>query len=199
VIIRIYVILASLLLSSCACRAQKEPLRGSFSPTDCEPPLCVQLNLDFKKQETPLWCWAAAGEMVMDPKVNVDQCDEANKVLQLQVCCNGSPADACIQGGFPPFADYNFTSMRTYDQALSWETIKAEIDAGRPVVFSWHWNQDGGHMMVIIGYREGENDHARKLRIFNPEKDATVRLYSYAFYVEGTDHTHWDDFYDIQH
>lgn len=132
----------------------------------------------------------------------VKQCDQVCKRFNTPECCDCTPAD-CDRTGWPEFEKYGFRCKTTYDAALKDYQIKTEIDNGRPVAFSWHLlNQQGqddgqGHMMVIIGYSEA--DGVLYLRVNNPlpvNKGGVIRM-TYNKYVEGTDHTHWDDYYDI--
>ncbi len=155
--------------------------------------------IPLRAQETSMWCWAASGEMAMDfLGTNVSQCDEANKRFGLTNCCNSSVPSACVNGGWPEFAKYDFTFKRTSDSALSWGSLKKQIYCRRkPVPYSWHWNSGGGHMMVVTGYIEvGGTKYVTVNDPWAPNV-GNQYLLTYDAFVSGPSYTHWDDFYDI--
>jgi hypothetical protein len=167
----------------------------------CPPPACADVALGFQQQKTDAWCWAASGAMIMDPMLHVEQCGEANKVFGRHDCCKKQTPAKCIDGGFPPFGDYLFTFGRTHDTALPFDVIKQEITGGFPIAFSWHWldDIDSGHMMVAVGYMDGDTDDTRKVHILDPESSSGDPTYiTYNSYKKGGDHSHWDDFYHVE-
>ncbi len=153
----------------------------------------------LRAQETGMWCWAASAQMCMQfLGKNVDQCVQANNEFGRTDCCNSTVPSACINGGWPEFAKYNFSFNRTSDKALSWDDLKKQIYCfKKPVAFSWHWTGGGGHMMVVTGYAVINNE--KYLFINDPWAPNEGAQYSitYTNYVSGSDHTHWDDFYNI--
>lgn len=153
----------------------------------------------LRAQETSMWCWAASGEMCMDfLGTNVQQCDEANKRFGRSDCCNSPVPNACVNGGWPEFDKYNFTFARTSDTPLTWNELKKQIYCSkRPVAFSWHWTGGGGHMMVAYGY--AEIGGVQWVAIHDPwaPNVGNSRYIQYSEYVSASDHTHWDDFYNI--
>ena len=63
-IVSLFCLAAALLCNGCTCTPE---------------PLASQA-VSLRGQETPVWCWAASGEMCMDfLGTDVSQCDEANK------------------------------------------------------------------------------------------------------------------------
>jgi Papain-like cysteine protease AvrRpt2 len=63
----------------------------------CRPEDIGTQIVPLRGQETPVWCWAASGEMVMDfLGTDVSQCDEANKRFGRNDCCN-SPRTQCLR------------------------------------------------------------------------------------------------------
>lgn len=173
----------------------------SIANSQCPQPTCADVALGFRQQQTDLWCWAASGEMIMDPMLDVDQCDEAKKFLGRRDCCKRPTPYKCVSGGFPPFRAFGFKFEKTSDAALPWSTLMREILAGFPIAFSWHWRDDidSGHMMVIIGYEDGDTDETRLLHVLEPMFETPdPGLMTYSFYQQGTDHTHWNDFYHVR-
>ncbi len=165
----------------------------------CDPPPTMTLPVSLLPQETSMWCWAASGEMCMEFfGANITQCDQANQRFGRTDCC-GTPVPAgCVVGGWPEFNKYGFTASNTSDAALSWKQITKQIFCKKkPFAFTWHWTGDGGHMMVARGYRtvDGVNWIERNNPL--PVSVGTTDFITYDNYVSGSDHTHWDDYYDI--
>jgi hypothetical protein len=176
----------------------------------CSPGLIGNLPVTLHPQETSMWCWAGSGEMVMDYLGNdVAQCTQANNRFGRNDCpcnqCGASPVPSppCVNGGWPEFDKYGFTFERTSDAALSWDHLRADLSQQSkcrrtPVAFSWHWNGNGGHMMVVTGYvtLEGTN----YVSILDPWAPCVgdASIIPYTEYVSGGGYTHWDDFHHIR-
>lgn len=153
----------------------------------------------LRPQETGMWCWAASGEMCMEfLGASVTQCDEANKRFGRNDCCNSPVPNACVNGGWPEFDKYGFTATLTSNTALSWEDLKKQIYcAKKPFAFSWHWTGGGGHMMVVTGYAVINNVNYVSINDPWAPNVGNQRFITYAEYVSGSDHTHWNDYYNI--
>ncbi len=165
----------------------------------CTPEQITTQPVTLRPQETSMWCWAASGEMCMDfLGTNVTQCDQANKQWGRTDCCNNPVPAACIDGGWPEFDKYNFTFTRTSNAALTWDQVKEEIYCRKkPFAFSWHWNDGGGHMMVVRGYVTLEGTNYVYVNDPWAPNEGEQRIDTYASYVSGSTYTHWDDFYGI--
>jgi hypothetical protein len=153
----------------------------------------------LRPQETSMWCWAASGEMCMEfLGASVDQCDEANKRFGRSDCCNNPVPAGCVNGGWPEFDKYGFTASMTTNAPLSWEDLKKQIYCQKkPIAFSWHWNGGGGHMMVITGYAVINNVNWVFVNNPWPPASGVQETITYDEYVSGSDHTHWNDYYNI--
>ena len=153
----------------------------------------------LRPQKTGMWCWAASGEMCMEfLGTNVDQCDEANKRFGRSDCCNNPVPTGCVNGGWPEFDKYGFTSAITSNAALSWEDLKKQIYCQKkPFAFSWHWTGGGGHMMVVVGYAVLNNVNYVSINDPWAPNVGNQRFITYDEYVSGSDHTHWNDYYNI--
>lgn len=174
----------------------------------CTPPISESLPVTTHPQETSMWCWAASGEMVMDYLGHgVDQCTQANNRFGRTDCCNTPTPGACVQGGWPEFAKYNFSSVHTTDAALSWTDLKRQISRSRyckkrPFAFTWYWPGGGGHMMVAKGYYTLRLA-AVTLNLVEmidplPVGVGDTRWITYDYYVASPGHhTHWDDYYNV--
>jgi hypothetical protein len=132
---------------------------------------------------------------------NVEQCDQANARFGLNNCCNAPTPGPCVQGGWPEFYKWGFSSQHTNSAALTPAQLKTEIDAKRPVAFSWAWTGGGGHMMVATGYSILGKPGTLYVSINDPwpPNVGDQRTITYALYVKGPDHVHWDDYFDVKH
>jgi hypothetical protein len=157
----------------------------------------------------------------LDTTNDVRQCTQANNEFSRTDCCQGGGSacgilfpyalyhKACIEGGWPEFNKYGFTSSDTRyraNPALSWDELKKQLSTASncksaPVAFSWSWvGKSYGHMMVARGY---EDDSAGKhwVHINDPSWPCIgdARLIPYDEYVERAgDHTHSVDYYNIR-
>ncbi|WNG18067.1 C39 family peptidase [Cystobacter fuscus] len=151
-------------------------------------------------QETNQWCWAGSGQMIMNylGATRVSQCDQANRRLGRSDCCNSPVPSACVQPGWPEFEKYGFAYNTTSNSALSWSSLVSEINANRPVGFSWGWTGGGGHMMVASGYLTLLNTNY--VYVNDPWAPNVGDQYyiTYSEYVSGADHVHWRDYYNIR-
>jgi len=164
----------------------------------CNPPSEWYLSVTLRGQETSSWCWAASGEMIMEHMgASIEQCDEANKRFGRNDCCERLPWE-CINGGWPEFTKYGFTSSHTSNTALKWKQVKGQIYCEKkPFAFSWKYHGGGGHMMVAIGYTMFEG--TSWVYVNNPEPwgVGNTEWIPYESYVSGSYYSHWDDFYDV--
>lgn len=181
-----------------------------FISSCCRPPDSEDLAVALHPQETSMWCWAASGQMIMHYLGNnVSQCTQANNRFGRTDCpcgqCGSTPDSTpnCVWGGWPEFGKYGFTSKHTSNAPLSWVDLKREIaDAAncgrRPFAFTWHWNGNGGHMMVADGYETV--DGINFVYMLDPLSPCVgdARIITYAAYVSGPTYTHWDDYYDVK-
>ena len=167
----------------------------------CTPdPNIGSVATPLRSQQTSMWCWAASGEMSMDfLGTDVSQCDQANKRFGRTDCCNSPVPNACVNGGWPEFTKYGFTSNITSNAALSFEEIKSQIYCRKsPIAYSWHWNGGGGHMMVINGYAVIDGNQYVSVQDPGPPNVGSARITSYNTYVSGSGYTHWNDYYNIK-
>jgi hypothetical protein len=142
-----------------------------------------KLSIDPVFQETPVWCWAAVGEMVFRhydvPNINPVgdyQCGIASQMLP---SCEYSCANCVSSAGsliymnnvlirYPKIAQFRtgiptgtISSSPVY-RALTRAEIEEEIDNGRPIVagISPTGFPAGGtsqHVALIIGYEEDDD------------------------------------------
>jgi len=126
---------------------------GPTAPTD--PSGDRVLNVPFAAQQTQVWCWAAAIEMVgRYYGRNVAQCQLLSAYLNFnccafpQSCLFGAPSMQTIQGGL--FAAAGLTSQYV-PSPITLQGLRSEIDAGRPVIVGYR-GSFSGHVVVVHGY-----------------------------------------------
>ena len=108
------------------------------------------------EQEKTNWCWAASMQAVLDVYgTTVTQCQEANWLFSHSDCCN--PGN-CNWSTSPEqqrdiLDHWGLSSTLTYS-TLTWNQLKTEIDAGRPVSIGFSWCSGGGHSLVIYAFSE---------------------------------------------
>lgn len=149
-----------------------------------------------------MWCWAASGQMAMEfLGHNVSQGVQANNEFGRTDCTNTPVPAACIQGGWPEFSKYSFSSSHTTDAALTWDQVREQIYCkGKPFAFTWHWSGNGGHMMAAIGYNTVSGVNYVEVNDPWPPNVGTsgnASIKTYSAYVSGSGYTHWDDYYDV--
>jgi hypothetical protein len=143
------------------------------------------LSLRFSPQMASAtnWCWAAAGQMVMEllgeEPGKACQCRQAEEVLGVGGCCLASasclPADSlpsrCDEPRWLAFVEspehYSFDYRTTCDdlpdrqndercetRPLGWRELTSEICVGRPVIASLRFGGSSkGHTVVVMGFR----------------------------------------------
>jgi hypothetical protein len=101
------------------------------------------------------WCWAATANSVSHFYwffSSWTQCRIANGELGHSDCCNSPVPSTC---NVPWYLDKALTRTKNYVSItgqVSFQQVRDEIDAGRPVGARIGWNGGGGHFMVIYGY-----------------------------------------------
>lgn len=114
-----------------------------------------QLSFNMQSQTESNWCWAATSTSVSHFYwlwSTWTQCRVANGELGHSNCCNSPVPSAC---NVPWYLDRALTRTNNFVSMMgqaSFQQVKDEIDAGRPVGTRIGWNGGGGHFMVIYGY-----------------------------------------------
>ncbi|WP_434113807.1 papain-like cysteine protease family protein [Methylocaldum sp. GT1TLB] len=114
-----------------------------------------QLAFEMQAQTESNWCWAATATSVSHfywLTSTWTQCRVASSELGRSDCCNSTVPPAC---NVPWYLDRALTRTDNFVSMMgqaSFQQIRDEIDAGRPVGARVGWNGGGGHFMVICGY-----------------------------------------------
>ena len=116
------------------------------------------LGFNMQAQTQSNWCWAATSTSVSHFYWFLSrwtQCKVAGAELNLTTCCDSPVPSAC---NVPWFLDRALTRTQNLVQMLSsttsFDRIKTEIDAGRPVGARIGWSGGGGHFVCIYGYTQ---------------------------------------------
>jgi hypothetical protein len=152
-------------------------------------------QFQIETQEKSEWCWAAVAVSIdkyFDSKSPLKQCDIAKRVLGNDKCCNGG--DDCNKAMTLIGALNSIKRLSsTLTSPLSFELVRRELDAGRPVCARIKWNGGGAHFVVITGY-EILPSGARHVDVADPHSPDTTVDYDdlrNAYYGDGT----WVDTY----
>ena len=176
---------------------------GMGNPPFYPPVVPVILNVPLYGQQTPMWCWAASAQMVLQYiGITVEQCAEANHLFGLNTCCATPVPTECVRGGSPQLNYWGATfDATTKGTALSFAQLQAQIDENMPVIFVWKWIPKGGHVMVAAGYYELEETQLVFVNNPWPPNQGDFQVISYADYVQNPTpphaHTHGVDLYNI--
>jgi hypothetical protein len=142
------------MLSICLCMTQTVTINPDTAALTCKI-----LDIPLVAQETRMWCWAASGEMITAYYgSSIAQHKQVNNRFRRNDCGNTPRPRHCIRGGWPEFEKYGFNRPEHRYGALSWQELVRQIDAGKPVGFSWEWKackkckSNGSHYMVARGY-----------------------------------------------
>ena len=113
-------------------------------------------NIDdfvMKHQILMNWCWAAVSVSVAEHSTGnpLRECDIAAKCLDLDCCGQRKP---CDQEFFLDLALKTVGQLKRVETSrLTFDAIKSEIDAGRPVCVRVEWAKEKtGHFVAITGY-----------------------------------------------
>ena len=114
-----------------------------------------QLGFTMQPQTQSNWCWAATSSSVSHYYwfwSSWSQCSVANAELGRTDACTTPVPSAC---NVPWWLDRALTRTNNFVSITgpaSFSSVKAEIDAGRPVGARIGWSGGGGHFMCIYGY-----------------------------------------------
>jgi hypothetical protein len=147
-----------------------------------------RLAFDMQAQLQTQWCWSAvstSASRFYDAASSWTQCTVVNAELSQATCCADGSTSQCNQ---PWYLDRALT--RTGNLA-SWasgtvpiSTIRAQIDAGRPLGARIGWSGGGGHFVVISGCLD---DATRMLEIRDPIYGTSeISIAAFASSYQGT-------------
>jgi hypothetical protein len=115
------------------------------------------LAFNMQAQTQSNWCWAATARSVSHYYWFLSrwsQCKIACAELNLTTCCDATVPDACNLSWWLAKALTRTQNFVSVTGPVDFATVKAEIDAGRPVGARVAWSGGGAHFVVIYGYTE---------------------------------------------
>jgi papain like cysteine protease AvrRpt2 len=195
----------------------------------CWPEIAGEsLKVCLQPQLRATWCWAASAQMIMTFLIqNPQQFDQAelasrgySTICPTSNCFPGPPSPCDDRGLFPDFTalDSRF-KFEFVPRSLTWDELKSEIGAHRPVAFSWCWRapgnsqqcdpdpeKDSGHFMVLAGIGSidanvvGGKKSIPAVRVLQPLCccQGDKGYFTYEEYRQGNGHRHWRDYYCIR-
>jgi len=171
---------------------RKVPVPGFVSGVDAKK----QLPVEEVFQEQSQWCWAASGQAILTYYgKSISQCELVELARQKNVwgddrCCRWPNSKSCNQPN--RMIIFNGSLQRIIENwgisgygsiaPLTWSSVVAELDSGRPFLMGWQWKGGGAHVMVGYGYeKKGEFVH-----YMDPWYGYTKSLYRWI--VDSFDH-----------
>ncbi len=130
------------------------------------------LDIQLHHQKLAYWCWVAVSASIIHyyNKDDIQQCDLATRELTSdtrsgvsQSCCPPAADSPCDQPWYvgEVLKHYYFFNQ-LIDQPASFDDIKAEIDAGHPLVVRLEWqegmNPNPAHFILLCGYAQKGGD-----------------------------------------
>lgn len=126
-------------------------------------------KLDFviQPQEQSEWCWAAVAASIANfyaGNNQLKQCDVVNNALRRTDCCQDGSSDSCNQ---QVDVDSGLSRVGHLQRKQSgqpdFNTVVAEMNAGRPLAVRILWSEGGGHAIIVYGVTDD-----RKVNIADP-------------------------------
>jgi Papain-like cysteine protease AvrRpt2 len=116
------------------------------------------LNVPLVAQTQNQWCWAACTAMIAKflGMAEPGQCELANFLFGRTNCCTAPGSAQCNRPAQTAevVQVYNHLGIKLVgpDNPLWPNTVKMELDAGRPFEVGLLWNGGGGHVVIVYGY-----------------------------------------------
>jgi len=156
------------------------------------------INVPRKTQEHSNWCWDGSSQAVLYYFGQTpSQCQIANFAWNRSDCCSSNQFNwnhVCNSGNYlfgrrgscdDVLANWGIGSTGV-NGALSWTSVKSEIDNGMPYIMGWYWTGGGGHALVGYGYSVKSNTQYMSYMDPWPGEGFTTSTYSYV--VNASDH-----------
>ncbi|WP_182911862.1 papain-like cysteine protease family protein [Sphingomonas cavernae] len=109
--------------------------------------------MPYVSQSETNWCWAACGEMIMQPRgIGQTQCSLASAQFALTCCPSPGAPNGCNKGCWPDlcYPSHGLPTKRTTSQ-LSQPFVSSELAKGRPVQVCYQWaGSRSTHVALIV-------------------------------------------------
>ena len=140
-----------ILLVSISATAQPAPSPPLLAP--------VRINVPNRIQETPVWCWVAVSQQVIEwsKGSSPPQCAlvaSANNVPPA-MCCDG-PHPECVRTGTMPqiqtlIATYGGHASHVIQPSLDPVGLYVYLAQGKPIILQIRTNPAATHVVVLVG------------------------------------------------
>jgi|SRR5947209_11153172 len=132
---------------------------GSLAPAAALlPGVGRTLEFNLETQSQTEWCWAAVGvgvsKFYRPAGNNLTQCRLANRELERDDCCGGTPAcnvPTTLETVLGKTGNLNESKLDRMDSPASFQDVQNEIANGRPLCCGIGWFDEGGHFVVLHG------------------------------------------------
>lgn len=152
--------------------------------------LSKQLSFNMEAQTQSNWCWAATATSVSHFYWLLStwtQCRVATGELPPNNCCASPVPSACNVPWYLDRALRRTNNFVSITAPVSFQAVRDEIDAGRPVGARIGWSGGGGHFMVIYGYSTvGGTDYFDIDDPIYGKSHLTVATFSNSYQGSGT-------------
>src|SRR5689334_20453365 len=111
-------------------------------------------GFDMRAQILREWCWAGVSGSIehhYDPATDLTECKIAAAELHLS-CCDSRQQCNRVHRLDPPLERLGRLRAKPIFRPISFDEVRQEIDAGRPIAVRVGWHDGGGHFLVIFGY-----------------------------------------------
>jgi hypothetical protein len=147
-----------------------------------------RVGLAVETQLHSQWCWAACSTSVsrfFDAGSAWTQCTVANAELGRDGCCQDGATDDCDVQWYLDRALSRTGNLATWaGGTVPLRTIRAQLDAGRPVGARIAWAGGGGHFVMISGCLD---DATSMLEVRDPIYGRTeINIANFASSYQGT-------------
>lgn len=150
------------------------------------------LGLMREVQAMSSWCWATSAKMVARylGGTNATQCQYVKWGKASSQCLNvsgdfGLDLSRALMGA-------GIRGVGTTSGPISFNSIKSQIDARKPIIIRWEWNSGGGHMIAINVY----NTTGSTVTYVDP-LDGENHTRPYSWIKNGSNHTWTHSRYNI--
>lgn len=160
-------------------------------------PAAKIINVPQIAQEQSNWCWAACVEMVLYyyDELAVQQCELANELFGRSECCSEPSSPECnkpceIEDVSKLYARRHIHSQFV-DENVSFSTLQAEIDAGRPVeIVFYQRRKTRGHLVIVRGWHITETE--KFLHVNDPkDSNGASRIVAYSELMDAYEDGRW--------
>jgi len=133
------------------------------------------------------------------------QCEQVHWLFNLSDCCSDPTPFHCDESATASqqkrvLDHWGFDSV-LITSSLSWDDLKKEIKAGRPINIGWQWCTIGGHSLNIYGFKQVKNSSIEQnVMYMDPAKGQGYNVADYDWLIGQCPglHTWYRTLYNIR-